>query len=108
VRVGTYAWRLSWLGKPRRGDANETTGSCLGLTVLIWMILAVLLMIGGIQQNPVPVVEVENTARLLCTLCGRNLNSGMQCELCGRLYHYSCGSIKAQVSERENWNCDKC
>jgi len=65
------------------------------------MILAVLLMIGGIQQNPVPVVEVKNTARLLCTLCGRNLNSGMQCELCGRLYHYSCGSIKAQVSERE-------
>jgi len=82
--VGTYAWRFSWLGKSRCGDANETTGNCLGLTVLSWMVLAVLLMIGGIEQNPVPVVEVKNTARFLCTFCGRNVNSGMQCELCGR------------------------
>jgi len=70
--------------------------------------LAVLLVIGGVEQNPVPVVEVENTVRLLCTGCGRNLKSGMQCELCGRWYHYSCGSLRAQAAERENWNCDKC
>ena len=52
-------------------------------------------------------MEVENTVRLLCTGCGRDLNSGIQCELCGRWYHYSCGSVKAQAAERENWNCDK-
>ena len=23
-------------------------------------------------------------------------------------YHYSCGSVKAQAAERENWKCDKC
>ena len=46
--------------------------------------------------------------RLLCTACGRNLKSEVQCELCGRMYHYSCGSVKAQAAERENWNCDKC
>jgi len=75
------------------------------------MVLTVLLVIGGVEQNPGPVVEVENTVRLLCTGCGRNLKSGIQCELCGRWYHYSCGSVKAQAAkrerERENWNCDK-
>jgi hypothetical protein len=43
----------------RRRDANGKIGDCLGLTVLILMILAVLLF-GGIEQNPGPVVEVEN------------------------------------------------
>jgi hypothetical protein len=36
TRVGTWAVR----GVPRRGDANRTTGGCLGLTVLGSMILA--------------------------------------------------------------------
>ena len=44
---------------------------------------------------------------LLCTGCGRNLKSAIQCEVCGQWY-YSCGSVKAQAAERENWNCDKC
>ena len=70
--------------------------------------LAFLLMICGIARNCGPVVEVENTVRLLRTGCGRNLKSGIQCELCGHCYHYSCGSVKVQVSERENWNYDKC
>jgi len=72
------------------------------------MVLAVLLVIGGVEQNPGPVVEAENIVRLLCTGCGRNLKSGIQCELCGRWYHYSCGSVKVQAAERKNWNCDKC
>jgi len=61
ARVCTWVGRFSWRGVPRRGDANGTTDDCLGLTVLSSMVLAVLLMIGGIKQNPVPVVEVENT-----------------------------------------------
>ena len=89
------------------GDANGTAGDCLGLKVLRAMVLAVLLVIGGVEQNP-GLVEVENTVRLLCTGCGGNLKSGIQCELCGRWYHYSCGSVKAQASEIEKWNCDKC
>jgi len=59
--VGTWAGRFSWRGVSRRGDVNGTTGDCLGLTVLSSTVLAVLLMIGGIEQNPVPVVEVKNT-----------------------------------------------
>jgi len=108
ARVGTWAGRFSWRSVSRCGDADGTAGDCLGLTVLSSMVLAVLLVIGGVEQNPGPTVEVENTVRLLCTGCGRNLKSGIQHELCGRWYHYSCGSVKAQAAERENWNCDKC
>jgi len=50
--VGTWAEGFSWCGVPRRGDANRTTGDCLGLTVLRTMVLAVLLMIGGNEQKP--------------------------------------------------------
>ena len=72
------------------------------------MVLAVLLMIGGTEQNPGPGVEGENTVQLLCTGCSTNLKSEIQCELCGCWYHYSCGSVKAQVAESNKWNCDKC
>jgi len=70
----------------RRGDANGMSGDCLCLTVLSSMVLALLLVIGGVK-NPGPVVEVENTMRLLCSGCGRNLMSGILCELCGRWNH---------------------
>jgi hypothetical protein len=39
------------------------------------VVAAVLLIIGGVEQNPGPVVEAENTVRLLCAGCGRNLKS---------------------------------
>jgi methionyl-tRNA synthetase len=71
------------------------------------MVLSVLLMNGGIEYYP-GLVEVENTVRLLCTGCGGSLKSRIQCEPCGHWYHYSCGSVKAQMSKRESWNCDKC
>jgi hypothetical protein len=79
-----WAGRFSWRGVPTRGDANGTTGDCLELMVLISMVLTVVLMIGGNEQIPGPVVEVKNTVRLLLTGCGRNLKSGIQYELCGR------------------------
>jgi hypothetical protein len=113
ARVGTWAGRDSWRGVAKRGvskrgDENGTTGKSLGFKMLIFSILAVLLIIGGIEQNPGPAAEMENTVRVLCTGCGRNLKSGIQCELCERWYHYSCGNTKAQTAETENWYCDKC
>jgi hypothetical protein len=80
----------------------------LGLTMLSSLILAVLLIIGGIELNPGPAVEMENTVRVLCTGCGINLKSGIKCEQCERWYHYRCGNVKVQTAERENWCCDKC
>ena len=61
ARVGTWAGRFSWRGVSSCGDANGTAGDCLGLTVLSSVALAVLLVIGGVEQNPGPVVEVQNT-----------------------------------------------
>jgi hypothetical protein len=70
--VGAWAGRFSWRGVSRRGDAKQTTGDCLVLTVLSSMILAMLLIICGVQQNPGPVVEVENTVRLY-VLCAAGI-----------------------------------
>jgi len=65
------------------------------------MILAVLLMIGGFEQIPGSTVEVENTIRILCIWCGRNLKSEIQNEPCERCYNYSCGIVETQAAERE-------
>jgi hypothetical protein len=128
ARVGTWAGRFSWRGVAWRGvawrgvawrgvawrvvsklsDAIGTTGECLGFTMVSSMILVVLLIIGGIEQNPGPIAEVKNIVRILCTGCAGNQNSGIQCEMCGRWYHYSCGNVKAQTVERENWSSKKC
>jgi len=71
------------------------------------MVLALLLMISGFEQNPGLVVEVQDIARLLCTGWGWNLISGIQRELCERWNHYSGGNVKSQASDRENSNYDK-
>ena len=49
----------------RCGETSGTTGECLGCMVLSSIVLAFLLIIGGIEQNPGPDVEVENTVRLM-------------------------------------------
>ena len=73
--------------------------------ILCEAVLANLLMIGGVEQNPGP---VENIVQALCSGCDRNLKSGTQCESCGRWYHNSCGNVKLQVAESGKWNCDRC
>ena len=95
ARVGSCAGSISWRVVPRQGDANGKTGEYLGLMVLSPVVLAMLLIIVGVEKNPGPFVEMENTMRILCTVCARNLKSGIQCVLCGRWYNYSCGSVKA-------------
>jgi hypothetical protein len=75
---GYSQWRVGF----KRADDIGTTGKCLGLTMLSFVILTVLLLIGGIEQNPGPAAEMENTVRILYSGYGRNLKSGIQCELC--------------------------
>jgi len=65
ARFVTWAGRFSWRGGSRRGDANGTSGDCLGFTVLSSMVLAVLLVIVGVEQKPVTFVELENTATFM-------------------------------------------
>jgi hypothetical protein len=65
-------------------------------------------VIGGVEQNPGPAVEAENIIQLGCTGCSRNLRSGIQRELCGCWYHYSCGNVKDQFAGRDKWSCERC
>jgi hypothetical protein len=58
ARVGTWAGRSAWRIVAKLVDAIGTAGECLGFTVLNSMILAVLLIIGEIEQNSGPVAEV--------------------------------------------------
>jgi hypothetical protein len=80
--VGAWAGRYAWRGGAKRGDDIGTSGNSLGLTMLSVLILAVLLIIRGIEQNPGPTAEMENMVRILCAGCGRNLKSGIECKLC--------------------------
>jgi hypothetical protein len=59
--VGTLAGRFWWRDVLRRGDANGKSDDCLGMTVLNSMVLAVIIMIGGTEQNHGHVVEVQST-----------------------------------------------
>ena len=114
ARVGTWAGKLACRGLViKRGAANcsEDIGAkskCLGLTLLSYLTIAVLLIIGGIEQNPGPTGEMDATARDVCTGCGRHLKTGIQCEMCGNCYHYNCGNGKVQMAVKVNWCCEKC
>jgi hypothetical protein len=72
---------------------------------LVAAVLATLLVIGGVEQNPGP---VDNIVQVLCSGCDKNLKSGTQCDLCGRLYHNSWEKVKFQVAESGKWYCDRC
>ncbi len=72
VRVGAWAGRLVGLGRSGMsgfGVARQASGHCLGLIALSSSILAVLLIIGGIEQNPGPVMDSVNAIKLSCTGC---------------------------------------
>jgi hypothetical protein len=57
--------------------------------------LTVLLVIAGVEQNPGPGVEAENSLQVLCSGHDRNLKSGTQCDMCGHWFHNSCVNVKA-------------
>jgi hypothetical protein len=70
--------------------------------------LAVLLAIGGVEQNPGPGVEAENILQVLCSGCDRNLKSETQCNACGFWFHNSCGNVKSQTADSGKCSCDRC
>jgi len=70
-------------------NGNVRGRSYLGIVVLCAAALAVLLVIGGVEQNPGPSVEAESIMQVLCSGCDRNLKSGTQCDMCGRWFYNS-------------------
>jgi hypothetical protein len=108
--VCTWAARISCVSKTSRRTAkgNGHAILCLGTVILCATTLAVLLVIGGVEENPGPGVEAEKIMRELCSGRDRILRSGAQCDTCGRWFHNSCGNFKTQVAESGKWVCDKC
>jgi hypothetical protein len=109
ARVGTWAGRIAWSGvAAKRGgtkcsDDIGARSKCLGLILLSSSILAALLIFGGMEQNPGPSVGTDSTASDICTGCRRHLKSGIQCVLCGKWYHHTCGNGKVQLAVKVNW-----
>ena len=110
ARTGTWAARISCVSRTSRrtAEGNGHAVLCLGTTILCATTLAMLLVIGGVEENPGPGVEAEKIMRMLCSGCDRILKSGTQCDTCGRWFHNSCGNVKAQVAESGKLVCDKC
>jgi hypothetical protein len=67
-----------------------------------------LLVIGGVEQNPGPGVDGESLMQVTCSGCDKSLKSGTQCDTCGRWFHNSCGNVKAQLVDNGKWNCERC
>jgi hypothetical protein len=100
ARVGTWAPRTS----RRSAQGHDSSGHALrqlGNMLLCAAALAVLLAIGGVEQNPRNGVEPEDIVQVLCSVCDRNQNSGIQCHSCGRWFHNSCRNVKKNGRERE-------
>ncbi|PNF14499.1 hypothetical protein B7P43_G16033 [Cryptotermes secundus] len=87
---------------------NGQARSYIGNMLLGAATLAIVLVIGGVEQNTGPVVEAENILQVLCSGCERNLKSGTQCDTCGRWFHNSCGNVRAQMAESGKWSCERC
>ncbi|KAK7792259.1 hypothetical protein R5R35_000066 [Gryllus longicercus] len=105
ARIGAWAARFSSCGAPAPSASLTGNGAAAGAAALCATTNAVLLLIGGVEPNPGPEVEV-NAIRILCSGCNNNLKSGKQCELCGLWYHASCG--KNGDMDNGKWFCSKC
>ena len=80
--MGTWVARTGW--RVQSGNKDSKVKSFLVNTYLCTVVLAVLLVIGGVKKNPGPSVEGESFLQVMCRGCDRNLKSGTQCDTCGR------------------------
>ena len=101
VGVGTWAARISCVSRTSRRTAkwNGYAIQCLESVILCTSTLALLLVMGGVEENPGPSVEVDKIMLVLCSGCDRILKSGIDCDNCGRWFHNSGGNVKAGVAE---------
>jgi hypothetical protein len=74
ARVGTWAARTLWRVQSR--NSNGQVRSYLVNTCLCAAVMAILLVIGGVEKNPGPGVEGESFMQIMCSGCDRSLKSG--------------------------------
>ncbi len=93
----------------RRARRCSTQRFLAAAAVLSSAVLAMLLVIGGVELNPGPSSDaVLQPHAITCAGCERNLRSGAQCDKCYRWYHYSCGNVKSRFRSNEDWTCGAC
>jgi len=97
ARVGTWTARTRWLAQGSNSDVQVR--SYFVDTCLCPAVLAVLLVTGRVEQNPGRGVEGETYIQIMFSWCDRSLNSGTQCDTCGRWFHNSCGNVKTQWAD---------
>jgi len=102
----TWAARTVWHAQGSNSDVQ--VGSYLVNTCLCAAVLAVLLYIGGVEQNPGPSVEGESFMQVMCSGCEKSLKSGTQCDTCGCWFHNSCGNVNAHLVDGGKRNCERC
>jgi hypothetical protein len=105
--VITWAVRTSWPTAQSR-ESNGQAISYKANMLLCRATLTALMVIGGVEQNPGPGVEVENSLQILCSGCERNWKPVTQCDMCGRWFHNNCGNVKVQMAESGKRSCDRC
>jgi hypothetical protein len=89
ARVGTWAASTGW--RAQGGNSEVQVRSLLVNTCLCAAVLALLLVIGRVEQNPGPGVEGASFMQVMCSGCDSSLKSGTQFDTCGRWFHNSCG-----------------
>ena len=74
ARVGTWAARIVWRAQGR--NINGQVRSDLAKRCLCAAVLAIILVIGGVEQNTGPGVVGESFMQVNCSACERILKSG--------------------------------
>jgi hypothetical protein len=74
ARMCTWAAKTVWRVQGR--NINGQVRSYLTNTCLFAAVLAILLVIGGVEQNPGPDVEGQSFMQVNCSACERILKSG--------------------------------
>lgn len=104
-----------------RGVQARRTLQCLcvqsGLTNLwfIALVIAMLLIIGGIELNPGPVSFAtasvhgsEPAVVIKCFKCSKIFKNGIMCCMCESWFHFGCVKVKKEDCDVHNWFCKTC
>lgn len=102
ARIGGWAAR-SRMQRSVKGTALAGLAECLFFHIVI----AILLIIGGIELNPGPASD-NGVISVKCGSCRKNLRVGVLCNQCEKWFHLTCQKIKREQIVEETWLCKDC
>lgn len=102
ARIG--GWAARW--KMVRWRKNTTSIGISTSFFFFHIVLATLLIIGGIELNPGP--RSDEATSIKCESCKKNVRVGVLCNVCEKWFHLSCQKIKREEVVEETWMCKTC